>query len=39
LLAHARYYEYREAILGFLDEFEHGTEAKPAARPVLQAAE
>jgi nitrate/nitrite transport system ATP-binding protein len=39
LLAHPRYYEYREAILGFLDEFEHGAEAKSAARPVLQAAE
>jgi nitrate/nitrite transport system ATP-binding protein len=39
LLAHPRYYEYREAILGFLDEFEHGAEAKSAALPVLQAAE
>ena len=38
LLAHPRYYEYREAILGFLDEFEHGAHAKPDA-PVLEAAE
>jgi nitrate/nitrite transport system ATP-binding protein len=28
LLAHPRYYEYREAILGFLDEFEHGAVSK-----------
>jgi nitrate/nitrite transport system ATP-binding protein len=39
LLAHPRYYEYREAILGFLDEFEHGAHSKSAERPVLQAAE
>ncbi len=39
LLAHPRYYEYREAILGFLDEFEHGAHAKPAKAPVLEAAE
>ncbi len=31
LLAHPRYYEYREAILGFLDEFEHGAVAKSYA--------
>ena len=32
LLAHPRYYEYREAILTFLDEFEHGavSKVKPA---------
>jgi nitrate/nitrite transport system ATP-binding protein len=28
LLDHPRYYEYREAILGFLDEFEHGAVGK-----------
>jgi nitrate/nitrite transport system ATP-binding protein len=39
LLAHPRYYEYREAILGFLDEFEHGAQAKSAAPPMLEAAE
>jgi nitrate/nitrite transport system ATP-binding protein len=38
LLAHPRYYEYRDAILGFLDEFEHGAHGKSAA-PVLEAAE
>jgi nitrate/nitrite transport system ATP-binding protein len=39
LLAHPRYYEYREAVLGFLDEFEHGatSKAKPA-NPVDEAA-
>ena len=31
LLAHPRYYEYREAILGFLDEFEHGAVSKAEA--------
>jgi len=30
LLTHPRYYEYREAILGFLEEFEHGAVAKSA---------
>jgi nitrate/nitrite transport system ATP-binding protein len=39
LLAHPRYYEYREAILSFLDEFEHGAQAKSAKAPVLEAAE
>ncbi len=28
LLGHPRYYEYREAVLGFLDEFEHGSVGK-----------
>lgn len=32
LLAHPRYYEYREAILGFLDEFEHGAHGKPQTK-------
>ena len=31
LLDHPRYYEYREAILGFLDEFEHGAVSKAGA--------
>jgi len=31
LLAHPRYYEYREAVLGFLDEFEHGAVSKSEA--------
>jgi nitrate/nitrite transport system ATP-binding protein len=31
LLAHPRYYEYREAVLGFLDEFEHGAVSKASA--------
>jgi nitrate/nitrite transport system ATP-binding protein len=39
LLAHPRYYEYRQAVLGFLDEFEHGAQAKPIEPPVLEAAE
>jgi nitrate/nitrite transport system ATP-binding protein len=38
LLAHPRYYEYREAILGFLDEFEHGATAKPASAKSVEAA-
>ena len=28
LLEHQRYYEYREQVLGFLDEYEHGAHAK-----------
>ena len=39
LLAHPRYYEYRGAILGFLDEFEHGAQSKSAGPPALEAAE
>ncbi len=35
LLAHPRYYEYREAMLGFLDEFEHGARS---SRPLAGAA-
>jgi nitrate/nitrite transport system ATP-binding protein len=43
LLAHPRYYEYREAILGFLDEFEHGAiskadSGKPEGEKSLEAA-
>jgi len=38
LLAHPRYYEYREAVLGFLDEFEHGSVGKAAGAKKLEAA-
>jgi nitrate/nitrite transport system ATP-binding protein len=38
LLDHPRYYEYREAILGFLDEFEHGAVSKAASEKTLEAA-
>ncbi|MDH4981682.1 nitrate ABC transporter ATP-binding protein [Hyphomicrobium sp. D-2] len=38
LLAHPRYYEYREAILGFLDEFEHGAVSKAKAEKVMEVA-
>ena len=39
LLAHPRYYEYREAVLGFLDEFEHGATSKEKPNsPVGEAA-
>lgn len=39
LLAQPRYREYRGAVLGFLDEFEPGAQAKSATPPVLEAAE
>lgn len=32
LLDHPRYYEYRQQLLSFLDEFEHGAAGRPAAR-------
>jgi nitrate/nitrite transport system ATP-binding protein len=32
LLDHPRYYQYREELLSFLDEYEHGATAKPAAK-------
>jgi nitrate/nitrite transport system ATP-binding protein len=38
LLAHPRYYEYREAILGFLDEFEHGSVSKSKNAKSMEAA-
>jgi nitrate/nitrite transport system ATP-binding protein len=38
LLAHPRYYEYREAILGFLDEFEHGAASKSKGGKSMEAA-
>jgi nitrate/nitrite transport system ATP-binding protein len=34
LLDHPRYYEYRQELLSFLDEFEHGAAGKPAVRPA-----
>ena len=38
LLTHPRYYEYREAILGFLSEFEHGAVRKSESGKPLEAA-
>jgi len=32
LLDHSRYYEYRQELLSFLDEFEHGATGRSAAR-------
>ncbi|MBU0782150.1 MAG: ATP-binding cassette domain-containing protein, partial [Alphaproteobacteria bacterium] len=37
LLAHPDYYEYRQEVLDFLTEYEHG--AKPAPKPATIAAE
>jgi nitrate/nitrite transport system ATP-binding protein len=34
LLDHPRYYEYRQELLSFLDEFEHGAHSRVAARPA-----
>jgi nitrate/nitrite transport system ATP-binding protein len=34
LLDHPRYYEYRQELLSFLDEFEHGAGGRIAARPA-----
>jgi len=34
LLEHARYYEYRQELLGFLEEYEHGGGGRPAAKPA-----
>lgn len=34
LLEHSRYYEYRQELLGFLEEFEHGAGGRPAAKPA-----
>ncbi len=33
LLDHPRYYEYRQELLSFLDEYEHGAGGRPQARP------
>lgn len=32
LIEHPRYYDYRQELLGFLEEFEHGAGGKPAAQ-------
>ena len=32
LIEHPRYYEYRQELLGFLEEFEHGAGGKPTAQ-------
>jgi nitrate/nitrite transport system ATP-binding protein len=34
LLDHPRYYEYRQELLSFLDEYEHGAGGRPQARPA-----
>ena len=34
LLEHPRYYEYRQELLAFLEEFEHGAAGRAAARPA-----
>jgi nitrate/nitrite transport system ATP-binding protein len=34
LLDHPRYYEYRQELLSFLDEFEHGAHGRTAVRPA-----
>ncbi|MGE0563437.1 MAG: ABC transporter ATP-binding protein [Pseudolabrys sp.] len=34
LLEHPRYYEYRQELLAFLEEFEHGAGGKAAAKPA-----
>jgi len=34
LLEHPRYYEYRQELLGFLEEFEHGAGGRADARPA-----
>ena len=34
LLEHARYYEYRQQLLNFLEEFENGAGGRATARPV-----
>jgi len=34
LLEHPRYYEYRQELLTFLEEFEHGAGGRTAARPA-----
>ena len=34
LLEHPRYYEYRQELLSFLEEFEHGAGGRTAARPA-----
>jgi nitrate/nitrite transport system ATP-binding protein len=34
LLEHPRYYEYRQELLSFLEEFEHGASGRVSARPA-----
>jgi nitrate/nitrite transport system ATP-binding protein len=34
LLEHPRYYDYRQELLGFLEEFEHGAGGRAAAQPA-----
>lgn len=38
LLDHPDYYRYRQELLGFLEEYEHGARPKPASNPSSQAA-
>ncbi len=38
LLEHARYYEYRQELLGFLADFEHGAGARATTRPTTEEA-
>jgi nitrate/nitrite transport system ATP-binding protein len=37
LLEHPRYYELREQLLGFLEEYEHGHQGKSAVKHKTQA--
>ncbi|MGR3491193.1 MAG: ABC transporter ATP-binding protein [Shimia sp.] len=39
LLAHPDYYAYRQEVLDFLEEYEHGAKPKPKAAPAAIAAE
>ena len=34
LLAHPDYYSYRQEVLDFLEEYEHGAKPKPKAKPI-----
>ncbi|MFA6266064.1 MAG: hypothetical protein WC670_10180 [Pseudolabrys sp.] len=34
LLEHERYYEYREELLTFLEDFEHGAGGQATAKPA-----
>jgi nitrate/nitrite transport system ATP-binding protein len=38
LLEHPRYYGYRQELLGFLQEFDHGAAGKPATTPAAEPA-
>jgi nitrate/nitrite transport system ATP-binding protein len=37
LLDHPRYYDYRQELLSFLDEYEHGAGGRTQARPAAAA--